>query len=117
MPFPNKSTQFQPGNPGGPGRPRKRPITERLIEQLAATKYDGWILEPGETVADLVAQQWIRLVITEQDVTALRELLARLEGRVPLKIQADAGEEDDSDFEAILASLGYAKQGGHQTLP
>jgi hypothetical protein len=26
MPFPNKSSQFAAGNPGGPGRPRKRAI-------------------------------------------------------------------------------------------
>jgi hypothetical protein len=117
MGFPNKSTQFRPGNPGGPGRPRKRPITERLIEQLAATRYEGWEFAPGETVADLVAQRWIHLIIDEQDVTALRELLARLEGRIPLKIQADAGsEDDDHDFEEILASLGleWSKQGRDQ---
>ena len=40
MPFPNVATQFAPGNPGGPGRPRKRPRKIRGTPWLALRQPD-----------------------------------------------------------------------------
>jgi hypothetical protein len=86
MPFPNPSTQFQPGHPGGPGRPRTKPITDRLREALEVVGDDG------RSMADAVIDRWFQM-IADGEVSALREMLDRTEGMLAqaLKHEHDGG--------------------------
>jgi hypothetical protein len=68
-PNPSPETRFGPGCPPGPGRPRSKPITDRLRERLA---------DPA--LIDELIDRWIAMV-RDGDVRALKELLLRLEGR------------------------------------
>jgi Family of unknown function (DUF5681) len=87
VPFPNRDTQFQPGQSGNPsGRPRTKPITDRLREALEE------IGDDGRPLAEAVMRQWLSMV-ADGDVSALRELLDRVEGTVVqgLKHEHDGG--------------------------
>jgi Family of unknown function (DUF5681) len=76
VPFPNPATQFKPGQSGNPsGRPRSKPLTDRLRDKLEE------VGEDGRTVADAVVDRWLEMV-ADGDATALREALARVEGKV-----------------------------------
>ena len=75
MPFPNPDTQFKPGSSGNPkGRPRRRAITDLLLERL------------DEATAGGIVDSWLAS-IKAGDVAALRELLNRIEGKVPDRLQ------------------------------
>lgn len=84
MPFPNPDSQFKPGGPGGPGRPRSKPITDRLREKLEELGDDN------RTIADALVDQWLEMV-ADGDSAALRELLARIEGKVTDHVQHEGG--------------------------
>ena len=75
MPFPNPDTQFKPGNPGGPGAPRGPRITtvlRALMDEKAADKG--------------LATVWLKRAL-EGDFRYFKELLDRIEGKVPDKIE------------------------------
>ena len=100
MPFPNIATQFRPGNPGGPGRPRTRRVTDLLVEQLPRPN------KKGLTLAEEVRDLWIAEV-RSGNFKALQELLNRTEGKAPQQIELTAElNHRDADLPAILAALG-----------
>ena len=95
-PNPSPETRFKPGGPPGPGRPRSRPLTDRIRERLEAAV-------PGNrTEADLVVDRWLDM-IRDHDASALRELLNRIEGKVTqglehtgdVTIRVEYGDDDD----------------------
>jgi hypothetical protein len=77
--FPNPDTQFKPGWAGGPGRPRKRPLTDLLAEKLGQDSGDG------TTWDERIVTAWVEAAAAG-DVAALKELLNRIEGKVPDKL-------------------------------
>ena len=102
--FPNPDTQFKSGNPGGPGRPRKDPITAEIREQLLAADADG------VTAAAAIVAAMIRKA-RRGSVAAFVKLTERAEGRTPLRIEADINvEHHDPDLPGILAALGYERR-------
>lgn len=47
--FPNKDTQFKPGNPGGPGpTPGTKHISTHIQNALNDPKFDLWLQDPRE---------------------------------------------------------------------
>jgi hypothetical protein len=82
MPFPNPDTQFKPGCPPGPGRPRTKPLTDRLREALEVVGGDG------RSMADAVVDQWLTMIADGQ-IAALRELLDRVEGPLTQALKHD----------------------------
>lgn len=112
MPFPNSATQFQPGQSGNPsGRPRTKPITDRLREALEV------VGEDGRSMADAVVAHWLTMV-ADGEVPALREMLDRVEGPITqaLKHEHDGGltirVEYASDFiDPVAAAPSGASDG------
>lgn len=87
MPFPNPSTQFQPGQSGNPkGRPRKRPLSDLLAEKLEQGSGDGATTWDERLVTALLE------TAATGDVAAIKEVFNRIEGKVPdsLTIGAEA---------------------------
>lgn len=87
VPFPNPDTQFRPGQSGNPaGRPPTRQITDRLRAALEE------IGDDGRPLAEAVMRQWLTMV-ADGDVSALRELLDRVEGTIMQahKLEHDGG--------------------------
>lgn len=80
---PSPETRFRPGCAAGPGRPRTRPITDRLWARLEQA-----IAEGEMTYADVIVNQWLGM-IAEGDSGALREMLNRLEGKVSDRVEHD----------------------------
>lgn len=84
MPFPSQTTQFQPGNPGGPGRPRFNSISAAAKRILAKPHPKN----PDKTRAEVIAERWVARA--EDDIKDLNPLLDRTEGKVaPVEIEAD----------------------------
>jgi len=107
MPFPNADTQFQPGNPGGPGRPRLKTILDFARDRVEAPGDDG------RCIGDEIVDHWVGMIRERgsSGAAALRELLARLYGRTAVKVEAEVSiEHHDSDLPAILAALGYERR-------
>lgn len=100
MAFPSKKDQFQPGNPGGPGRPRTRRISDLILDQLGKPN------KKGVTLAEEVRDIWLAAV-RSGNFKALQELLNRTEGKAPQQIELTADvNHRDADLPAILAALG-----------
>jgi hypothetical protein len=75
-----------------------RPLTDAALRMLARTSFGGKRLPPGVTVCDLVAASWVGAAV-KGDMSALRHLLERVEGKV-----TEPAEKDDlwdRVFEAI----------------
>lgn len=101
--FPSREHQFKPGNPGGPGRPRVKTILEVMRDRLEQDTGLG----DGRTWAEEVTDQWLEM-IADGDTGALKELLNRMYGKSPLKIEAEVTTTHiDGDLPAILAAFGY----------
>lgn len=98
--------QFKPGESGNPGgRPKKRPVTEYLLEQLESAipqsmldaMKDGpravflEIYGPNPTFGQMIAFKLVQMC-AKGDVFAMRELMDRVEGKVTQKMNV-AGEE------------------------
>lgn len=98
--IPGKSTRWKPGQSGNPsGRPKLKLLTDAIRDALQ-TEGPG-----GKLWVDIVVEKWLQMIF-DGDVAALRELLNRLEGRSPLKIDLDANIHDDgSDMLAILQAF------------
>jgi hypothetical protein len=103
-----RATQFKAGqpsaNPGG--RPKKRPVTSALERLL------------DDSTAERIARALIALASTKSNgaVTAAREIMDRLEGKVTLPVEAKLDIESMTDEERrarideIARELGYVKQ-------
>jgi hypothetical protein len=97
-PNPHVPTRFKPGQSGNPsGRPKTKPITDRMRAFIETE-------EGSELVADAIVKEW-RLMIKAGDSSALRELLRRLEGEVPQKIEAEINDQrEDPEFDELIAA-------------
>lgn len=80
---PSPETRFRPGCAAGPGRPRTRPITDRLRARLEGTADEG-----SSPAIDRIIDQWLGMIF-EGNSGALRELLNRLEGKVSDRVEHD----------------------------
>jgi hypothetical protein len=99
-PDPSPRTRWQPGQSGNPkGRPRTKPLTDRLREAIEAVD------DEGRSVADRIVEKWIERA-SGGDVMALKEMLNRLEGKAPLRVEATLEHDSDFDLPAILEALG-----------
>lgn len=109
-PNPSPETRFRPGGPPGPGRPRSKPLTDRLRERLEEIAQGG----DGRALADELVDRWIEM-IRAGDGSALRELLTRVEGKVSDRVEhegavtirveyAEADGPDPHDHSAEAAS-------------
>lgn len=104
MPFPNKDSQFRPGQSGNPGgRPKGPSITARVRKLLEERKTgDGRKLPGRKQFADLVAEAILKEAL-KGNSKILWPLLERLEGKVPeelrgqveLKLYATENTPDD----------------------
>jgi hypothetical protein len=130
--FPSKEHQFKKGNPGGPGRPRKHPVRPPRPRGRPRNEPGPWDLlerldleaiEPG--LVDALLHRWLARVLAG-DHRALVILLDTAYGKdwgggVDLDEDADVpapgdtaaapGDDDPAELEAILAALGYRRQG------
>ena len=90
----------QSGNPGG--RPRRKPVTDRLRDILESTDKNG------KTVADRIVEA-IRDAAIGGDVRFVELILDRIEGKVPNILQVDDFSNDnDSDIDAIYSKAGLS---------
>jgi len=77
-----KGRQFVKGQSGNPnGRPRNELALSNIIRRLLAETVDG------KTRAERVAQAIVTKA-EEGDMIAIRELLDRVEGRLPMPVQS-----------------------------
>jgi Family of unknown function (DUF5681) len=117
-----KDTRFRPGQSGNPGgRPKSRRLSDMLVDAL---EEDG---PDGRSNAQAVVDRWLDLVLHGEPsaaIAALRELLTRIEGRAPLKVNVAADvyhheASDDGDMFAIFEALspGSVRSDGSVVLP
>lgn len=79
--------RFKPGQTGNPkGAPRRKWLT-KILEQELQAKVPG--REDGFTFAEALIRRWLQRAIQEADTFTIREILNRLEGRVPVQVQAE----------------------------
>jgi hypothetical protein len=99
---------FQVGNPGGPGRPRKRPISEAyddlLRTQLPETERKALGLKPGVTWAEAIALSRARHALTRAGVESARELREAVEGRATQRVELSGGLENTMEFVVVYAN-------------
>jgi len=93
--------QFKPGNPGGPGRPRKRVLSDRY-EALLESRLPPEIaiamkLPVGALWADAVATAAARLALksTEAGVAQRKELREAIEGKAVARVEFSSDETID----------------------
>lgn len=90
----------QSGNPGG--RPRRKPVTDRLRDILESTDKNG------KTVADRIVEA-IRDAAIGGDVRFVELILDRIEGKVPNVLQVDdISNGNDEDVDAIYGKAGLS---------
>lgn len=80
------------GNPGG--RPKSKPFKEALMmEALSAERGEECLAPPGSL-------RWnARQLLTQGEVSAIREIADRLDGKVPQGVVG--GDEDDNPINVI----------------
>ena len=79
----SKAHLFQPGNPGGPGRPKGKGLTARIEEALASPSR-----EPGKDRGQIIAE----VLVHEAEIgnmKAIEMILDRVDGKVSDKIMSD----------------------------
>jgi hypothetical protein len=89
MSFPNRDSQFKPGQSGNPGgRPKNASVTAILREKLAAE--DG-----GKMVAEAIAE-----VVLQQALNGnfrfCRDLMDRIDGKPHQSVSVTTNEAEDS---------------------
>jgi Family of unknown function (DUF5681) len=92
MPFPNKATQFKPGNCANPGgRPKGPSLTSRLRELLDKREIDGKPIKNNKQVADLVAEVIVEKALAG-DYRFVDLMMNRIEGKVPDTVKLDTDD-------------------------
>jgi Family of unknown function (DUF5681) len=101
--------KFKPGQSGNPnGRPKRKTITERMAAIMELDSLEGVTVPEGQCVGDVFARQVV-IHACHGRFPYAKELLERLEGKVPDRIidetsDADADRER-SEVDAIIAAL------------
>jgi hypothetical protein len=95
MPPPPGHTRWKPGQSGNPaGRPKAKPLTDAAVRLLRRKTLGGKPVPGGKTVLEALVLVWIREAL-KGDMNALRQLLERVEGRVPtpIAVKEEPGED------------------------
>jgi hypothetical protein len=104
MSFPacGQATQFRPGKSGNPsGRPKRQRLTDLLLDALDEVD------EEGRSVASRIVAKWLDLILVDGDVAALKELLVRVEGRAPIKVELPLDNHHaDERLRRVMEALG-----------
>ena len=95
----NTNGTFAPGNPGGPGRPRRGVEREYLAAFAEAVSLDDWREVVGKAVADAKAgnakaRDWLSKYLLGDEPLALVELAEELQR---LKSELGVGDETGGD--------------------
>jgi hypothetical protein len=110
--------QFKPGNPGGPGGKRKRPVSEanddllRLeipVEMLDSlnmaivhgVKRNMKVLKPGATWADAIAYGLVKKAV-QGEVPAAKELRESVEGKSTQRIELISHEDRQVELSVVF---------------
>jgi hypothetical protein len=99
MPFPNRETQFKPGQSGNPGgRPKGVSLTSLIRGLLVKDELKGVSLE-GRKVADLLAATIVERAVAG-DYRFVELVINRVDGKVPntVAIGSDGTTELIRDF-------------------
>lgn len=84
-PMPPEEYRFKPGQSGNPGgRPKEKPVTDELRRLMDREVPND---REGRTYAEVLAQAILHAALKGK-VDAARELLDRIEGRVPHSVAA-----------------------------
>jgi hypothetical protein len=103
------ASQFKTGNPGGPGRPRRTPLSDAYREILASefpkdlARKMG--LRIGSTWLDAIATQAARtaLKLTEGGTSARKEIREAIEGRAKQRIEFGEAGSSPCEFYIVYA--------------
>jgi hypothetical protein len=106
----NPNGTFAPGNPGGPGRPRRAVEREYLSALVEAATLPDWRLIVQRAVADAKggnakAREWLSKYLLGDEPLALVELREELE-----RLKSELGVGDDGGFDP--ARTGRPAAGG-----
>ncbi len=89
MPFPNRETQFKPGQSGNPGgRPRGTTLTKLIAGLLEKDELKDVDLNGGPKVADAMVHTIVKKAI-EGDYRFVELVMNRIDGKVPNPITID----------------------------
>jgi hypothetical protein len=92
MSFPNRETQFKPGQSGNPGgRPKGTTLTKLICGLLERDKLKDVPLETGQKVADALAYIIVKKAI-EGDYRFVELVMNRIDGKVANTIAIDTNE-------------------------
>ena len=112
------ATQFKPGNPGGPGGKRKRPMSEanddllrleipaEMLDSLNMAVVHGVkknmkILKPGATWADAIAYGLVKKALLGE-VPAAKELRESVEGKSTQRIELISHEDRQVELSVVF---------------
>lgn len=106
---PPLEARFKPGNPGGPGAPRKRPITEEydeVVRELLPEKERRALgLPPGTTWGRAIALSRARHALLKTGVADAKEMREAIEGKSTQRIELTAHREDRTpEFVVVYAT-------------
>jgi hypothetical protein len=87
---PREDTQFKPGNPGGPGRPKGRSISEELKAILGEHSLNDRPRKDGKLISRQMAEELAKKALGRRSNASLQAIdmvMDRTEGKVPQAIQ------------------------------
>lgn len=99
----NLKPPWKPGQTGNPkGGPKRKPITDALLEALEKNKVGKLDLPNGRTLIELIIEAWVRNIVAGNQ-RAISDLMDRLEGKVSDDPPAEAGSPLVDTIRAFLA--------------
>jgi hypothetical protein len=97
MPFPNRETQFQPGQSGNPGgRPKGVSLTTLIHELLKEEVWNGKSLK-GRKVADLLAKKIVQRAV-QGDYRFVELVINRIDGKVPTLVAINSPSHETTEL-------------------
>jgi hypothetical protein len=101
MPFPNRETQFKPGQSGNPGgRPKGTSLTKLICGLLEQGELKGASVE-GPRVADGLAHVIVKKAL-EGDYRFVELVMNRIDGKVPNPITIESHDTTELVREFLL---------------
>ena|SRR5213594_880617 len=95
----NPAKMFKKGHPGGPGRPKKRPVTERYeheLEELISEEVRLKLgLKKGATRGDAMARSTVMQAIRAKSAQFAKEIREAIEGKSPQRLEITTPEDRD----------------------